>query len=319
MRSKSYTVANMERRTTLVPFAGWGQKTARETPWTMLAREAGDRFVRATEDLLGEELDGRLLRIEQHTNELGVDPFGFDPATARYALATAALLHRYYFRTAVYGIENVPSTGRALVISNHSGQIPLDGLAIGTSLMLDTDPPRFPRSMVEKWTASLPFVATLFPRLGQVVGSPENARRLLQNEEMLVVFPEGAKGISKTFDKRYQMSDFGLGFMRLALETNTPIVPTAVVGAEEQLINVADIKPLAKLLGMPAFPVLPQLFLGFPLPFPTKYHIYFGEPLTFDGDPDDDDAVIEEKVWVVKASIQSMIQRGLEERPSVFG
>jgi len=302
----------------IVPFAGWGQPP-RETdgPLRRAARAVGDRIVRGMEDLLGEELDARLARIEHHPNEVGVDPFGFDPQAARYALAMAAFLHRFYFRTEVHGIENVP-TGRTLIVANHSGQLPIDGLAIGAALMLDAEPPRFPRSMVEKWSAELPFVSVLFPRVGQVVGSPENARRLLQNDETLVVFPEGARGISKTFDKRYQLVDFGLGFMRLALETGAPIVPVAVIGAEEQYPSIADLKPLAKLLGMPAVPVLPQLLLGMALPLPTKYRVYFGEPLHFSGDPDDEDGVIEEKVWVVKQTIQSMVNRGLKERKSIF-
>ncbi len=302
----------------IVPFAGWGRPT-RDTdgPLRRMAGALGDRIVRGMEDLLGEELDARLARIERHTNEVGVDPFGFDPRAARYALAVAAFFHRFYFRSEVYGIENVPS-GRALIIANHSGQLPIDGLAIGAALMLDAEPPRFPRSMVEKWSAELPFVSVLFPRVGQVVGSPENARRLLQNDETVLVFPEGSRGISKTFDRRYQLVDFGLGFMRLALETGTPIIPVAVVGAEEQYISLADLKPLAKLLGMPALPVMPQLFLGMFLPLPTKYRLYFGEPLTFTGDPDDEDGVIEEKVWVVKQTIQSMINRGLKERKSIF-
>jgi len=280
-------------------------------------RALGDRIVRMTEDALGEEIDARLSRIEQHPNEIGVDPFGFDPGVARYALTVAAFFHRFYFRSQVKGIEHVPD-GRVLIIANHSGQVPVDGLLIGASLMLDAEPPRFPRSMVEKWSAELPFVSVLFPRCGQVVGSPENARRLLQNQEALVVFPEGSRGISKTFDKRYQLTDFGLGFMRLALETKTPIVPVSVVGGEEQYVSVADIKPLAKLLGMPALPILPQMLVGMLMPLPTKYRITFGEPLVFDGDPDDDDAVLEEKVWVVRQTIQSMVNRGLKERKSVF-
>jgi len=302
----------------IVPFAGWGQPP-RETdgPLRRAARAVGDRIVRGVEDLLGEELDARLARIEHHPNEVGVDPFGFDPQAARYALAMAAFLHRFYFRTEVYGIENVP-TGRTLVVANHSGQLPIDGLAIGAALMLDAEPPRFPRSMVEKWSAELPFVSVLFPRVGQVVGSPENARRLLQNDETLLVFPEGSRGISKTFDKRYQLVDFGLGFMRLALETGAPIVPVAVIGAEEQYPSIAELKPLAKLLGMPAVPVLPQLLLGMALPLPTKYRVYFGEPLHFTGDPDDEDGVIEAKVWVVRQTIQSMVNRGLKERKAIF-
>ena len=295
-------------------------RTARPTDASGLAQlisTFGDRMVRFAEERLGDEIDARMERIVTHGNEAGVDPFGFDPGTARYALAVAAFLHRFYFRTEVFDIDRVPE-GRVLMIANHSGQVPVDGLLLGTALMLDTERPRFPRSMVERWVAELPFVSVLFPRCGQVVGSPENARRLLEQEEALVVFPEGARGISKTFDRRYQLTDFGLGFMRLALETGTPIVPVAVIGGEEQYPSVADVKPLAKLLGMPAFPVLPQLAVGMLAPLPTRYRIYFSEPLEFHGDPDDDDAIIESKVAVVKATIQTMLQRGLRERRSVW-
>lgn len=277
----------------------------------------GDRMVRMAEELLGEEIDARMSRVVVHLNEAGFDPFGFDPQTARYALVTAAFLHRYYFRTEVHGIENIPQ-GRVLVVANHSGQIPIDGLIIGTSLMLDAEPPRFVRSMVERWSAQLPFISVLFPRCGQVVGSPENARRLLEHEEALLVFPEGSRGISKTFDQRYQLVDFGFGFMRLALETATPIVPVAVIGGEEQLPSVANLQPLARLLGMPAFPVIPHVLLGLPVPLPTRYRLWFGEPLLFSGDPDDEDAVIEQKVAVVRQTVQSMLQRGLKERKAIF-
>jgi len=303
----------------LVPFAGWGLSTAGgATGPRALAHRVGDRVVELAEDLIGEEIDARLARVPSHRNAVGCDPFGFDPQVARYALAVAVLLHRRYFRTEVFGIDKVPDSGPVLVIANHSGQLPLDGLVIGAALMMDAEPPRFARSMVEKWSAQLPFVSWFFPRVGQVVGSPENARRMLRNGETLLVFPEGARGISKTFDRRYQLVDFGLGFMRLALETGTPIVPVAVVGAEEQLISVADVKPLARLLGMPSFPIIPQLFVGAPFPLPVRYRIHFGEPLRFHGDPDEDDAVIEEKVWVVRATIQSMLNRGLKERKGIF-
>ncbi|MEM9074080.1 MAG: lysophospholipid acyltransferase family protein [Myxococcota bacterium] len=309
------------RKNTIVPLSGWGRRRRGDgsvPPAPSWMRRAGDRFVRFAEDLLGEDLDAKIARIRVHPNEVGHDPFGFDPEASRYALAMAAMLHRRYFRSIVHDIERVPSSGRVLVVANHSGQVPIDGMMIGTAMLMDADPPRFPRSMVERWTAELPFVSVLFPRLGQVVGTPENARRLLQQGESLIVFPEGTRGISKTFDRRYQLVDFGLGFMRLALETRTPIVPVAVVGAEEQYINVADLKGLARVLGMPSFPIVPQFMLGLLAPLPVRYRIYFGEPLFFEGDPDDDDAVVEEKVWVVKATIQSMIKRGLDERDGLF-
>lgn len=278
-------------------------------------KERLDALARA---LLGPDFHDRLARVPMRLGPSGVDPFGFDPEVAKYALIVAAFFHRFWFRTEVFGIENVPR-GRVLLIANHSGQLPLDGMVIGASMFLDAEPPRFIRSMVEKWTQTLPFVGTFFSRCGQVVGVPENARQLLINEEMLLVFPEGARGISKPISKRYQLGDFGLGFMRLALETNTPIVPIAVVGAEEQYINFGNVEAFAKVFQMPIFPMIPQMLIpGGQMPLPVKYRIYIGEPLLFDGDPDDDDAVVEEKVWMVRATIQSMINRGLKERKGLF-
>lgn len=279
------------------------------------ARSRIDSWVRS---MLGKDFEERVRHVSHGLGSSGVDPFGFDPEWAKYALVVTAFLHRVWFRTEVHGIQNVPS-GRVLIVANHSGQVPIDGAIIGTALFLDRDPPRIIRSMVEKWSQTLPFVSTFFSRAGQVVGVPENARRLLGREEAILVFPEGSRGISKPFSQRYRLTDFGLGFMRLALETDTPIVPVAVVGAEEQYISVANLRSIGKLVGMPAFPIIPQLLVpGLQLPLPTKYRIYFGEPLRFSGDPDDDDAVIEEKVWVVKATIQSMINRGLKDRKSIF-
>ncbi|MCU0654345.1 MAG: acyltransferase family protein [Polyangiaceae bacterium] len=267
--------------------------------------------------LVGREIEERLTRVSL-TSGSQVDPFGLDLAWGKYALAAVAFLHRRYFRTRVYGLENVPD-GRVLLIANHSGQVPIDGAMIGASLFFDREPPRVVRSMVEKWTQTLPFVSVLFQRVGQVVGVPENARRLLHNGEAVLVFPEGARGISKPFSQRYRLTEFGLGFLRLALETNTPIVPVAVVGAEEQYINVANLTSMANLVGMPTFPVVPQWFIpGLQLPLPTRYHIHFGKPIFFEGDPDDDDAVIEEKVWVVKSTIQEMVNVGLKARKSLF-
>ena len=267
---------------------------------------------------IGQEVEDRLQYVPFHSSATGVDPFGLDLEWGKYALSVVGMLHRKYFRTEVFGIENVPK-GRVLLIANHSGQVPIDGAMIGAAMFFDASPPRIVRSMVEKWVQTLPFFAVLFTRVGQVVGVPENARRLLSLDEAILVFPEGSRGISKPWGQRYQLTEFGLGFMRLALETDTPIVPVSVVGAEEQYLNVTNLGGLAKTLGMPAFPVIPQLLVpGLQLPLPTKYRITFGEPMRFDGDPDDDDAVIEEKVWVVKATIQSMLNRGLKERRSVF-
>ena len=151
---------------------------------------------------LGEEFNERLARVPLNLTATGVDEFGLDPQWTKYALASVAFLHRKYFRTEIFGKEHVPA-GRVLLISNHSGQIPIDAALIGASLFMDVEPPRFTRAMVEKWTQTLPFVSLLFARVGQVVGVPENAKRLLESDEALLVFPEGARGISKSFDQRY--------------------------------------------------------------------------------------------------------------------
>jgi 1-acyl-sn-glycerol-3-phosphate acyltransferase len=285
------------------------------------AIERGATRLRARADavvdrMLGDDARARIASLTSPQD--GPDEFGFDPRVARYAVVAARALYRQYFRTEVFGLENVPA-GRVMLISNHSGQLPLDGLAIGAAMLLDAPRPRFVRSMVEKWTATLPFIAELFPRCGQIVGVPENCIRLLESDEAVLVFPEGARGISKTFDKRYQLSEFGLGFMRMALAAKAPIVPVAVIGAEEQYISIANLERLGRVLGMPALPVMPQLLVpgGF-LPLPTKYRVHFGAPLSFEGDPDDEDAAIEANVAVVKSTIQSMINRGLKQRRAIF-
>jgi 1-acyl-sn-glycerol-3-phosphate acyltransferase len=267
---------------------------------------------------LGHDFEARLRRVSARNHDGATDPFGLDPDWAKYAMGVAAFFHRFYFRTEVFGLGRVPS-GRVLLVSNHSGQFPFDGMVLSAALFLDAEPPRLMRSMVDTRTQTLPFVSVFFSRTGQVVGIPENARRLLELGEAIVVFPEGVRGISKSFADRYRLADFGLGFMRLALETKTPIVPVAVIGAEEQYISLGNLERLARPLGFPSFPIIPQLLLpGGQMPLPTKYRVYFGEPMTFAGDPDDDDAAIADKVLRMRATIQSMIHVGLANRKSVF-
>jgi 1-acyl-sn-glycerol-3-phosphate acyltransferase len=166
---------------------------------------------------------------------------------------------------------------------------------------------------------TLPFASTFFTKVGQVVGLPENARRLLSMEELLVVFPEGVRGIAKPFSKRYQLQDFGVGFMRLAIETNTPIIPVAIVGAEEQYVNLGNVEWAARFFKIPAFPMVPQVLVpGGQLPLPMKYRIYFGEPMRFGGDPLDEESVIADKAWLVKQTIQDMLNRALADRKDYF-
>ncbi len=273
-----------------------------------------ERLRALTFELGGPGSRERLEKLTPPRNEYGVDPYGLDLDFAIAAMAPLLWLYRKYFRVEVHGIERVPTDGRMLVIGNHSGQLPFDAAMLGLSLLVELDPPRMARALVEKWVPTLPFVSSFYARLGQVVGTPENCRRLLAAGEALLVFPEGVRGLNKPFHKRYQLQDFGLGFMRLALEAEAPIVPVGVVGAEEQAPALVDLKGLARLLSMPALPLGPTLGL----PLPTRYHLHFGEPLHFHGSPDDDDAVLEAKVAEVKAAVQGLVDGGLRTRQHVF-
>jgi 1-acyl-sn-glycerol-3-phosphate acyltransferase len=289
--------------------------------WLKRAQGLAASARRVADDLavaaLGRDFEQRAQHIRDHYAQRGDDPFGLDPEFARYGAMLTGVMHRRYFRTEVHGIEHVPP-GRALLIANHSGQIPIDGLILALTMFFDANPPRLIRAMVEKWMQTLPFIAPLIARLGQVVGVPDNCQRLLERDELILAFPEGVKGIVKPYTRRYQLEDFGQGFMRLALATRSPIVPVAVIGAEEQYISVGNLEWAARAFGLPALPVVPQLMVpGGLLPLPTKYRIYFGEPLKFDGDPADE-RTVGEHVWLVRQTIQRLLMHGLERRRSVF-
>jgi len=264
-----------------------------------------------------DDLEGRSQALVVHGNEFGFDPFGLNKDSLKSVTRVASWLYRNYFRATAHGIENIPATGRAILVSNHSGQLPYDGMVIGAATFLEPPQPRLVRSMVEYYVPTVPFASYLFSRWGQITGTPENCRRLLAAEEMVLVFPEGVRGISKDFSRRYQLAEFGKGFLRLALEMQTPIIPVAVIGAEEQAPAV-NVKSIAKLLRLPSFPVVPYPPFVPLVPLPVKYRLYFGEPMTFTGDPDDDDEVLDGQVNQVRSKIQSMIQVGLREREHVF-
>lgn len=259
------------------------------------------------------------LRESQDAQEF--DPFGFQPEFLRHIIPPVGWIYRHYFRVEVHGMEHIPDHGPVLLIANHSGQLPLDALMIGSACLLDKKPARMVRSMVERWSAELPFISWIFPRFGQVVGTRQNARTLLKQNNCLLVFPEGVRGISKTYDRAYQLQDFGLGFMRLALETNTPIVPIGVVGAEEQIPAIVNLRSLGKMLGAPSFPITPTWPLLGPigaLPLPTKLRLHFGKPMYFEGAHDDEDRVIRSQVYKVKDAIHDLLMHGLKQRRGIF-
>jgi 1-acyl-sn-glycerol-3-phosphate acyltransferase len=277
-------------------------------------------FVPLSVRRLRAELEERLGKVPNRVNEFGFDPYGLSPDFLRRSLLPTALLYRYYFRCETFGIERVPP-GRVLLIANHAGQLPFDGMMLAMSLLLDADPPRVARAMGEYFIPRLPFVSVALARGGSMVGTPDNCAHMLQNGECVIVFPEGARGMNKTFDQRYRLQRFGLGFMRLALETGTPIVPVGIVGSEEQQPGLANFSRLAQLLGLPALPITAGFLVAGPLgllPLPTKYRILFGEPLEFEGEAGDEDAAIEAKVERVKEAIRGLLEQGRAERRGIF-
>lgn len=268
-----------------------------------------------------DELEERAARVPTEVNEYGVDPFGADPDYTRRVLLPAALVYRYWLRVETRGIEKLPE-GRVLLIGNHAGNtFAWDGAMLGMACFLEGEPPRMVRGMAEYYLPQLPFFTVLMHRTGSVVGTPENCVQLLDRGEAVMVFPEGERGFVKTWPHRYELQRFGLGFMRLAMETDTPIVPIGFVGSEEQSPAVANLRWIGRLFGSPAFPVTPLFpwlgLAGF-LPLPVKFHIHFGEPLRFEGDPNEDDASVEKKVEVVKDRIRELIDDARSARTSWF-
>ncbi len=272
-------------------------------------------YERWLDRLVDDEIGARVDRLDIVTNEYGYDRWGASPAAAKRTLSLVRFLYRHYFRVEAHDIDRVPS-GRVLLIGNHSGQLAYDGMLVCAAFVLDHEPPRFVRAMIERFFAEPPFVNVLMARMGQLVGIPENARRLLTEDEAAVlVFPEGERGGGRLFRDRYKIMGFGQGFMRLALETRTPIVPFGFVGGEEMVPSFSRMKPVAKLLGVPYAPLTPTVL---PLPLPTKVHILFGEPMLFEGSGTEEDDVIVPLVRQVEGAVKALIDRGLELRKGIF-
>lgn len=212
------------------------------------------------------------------------DRFGFSPATLRSALPFALAIYRAWFRVRSSGHENLPAGGAAILAANHGGLLPFDGAMTVADVLLHTDPPRLLRSVVDRWAGELPFVNVFFARVGQVVGTRENFVELLEDGQLVLVFPEGMAGIRKTVAQRHRLQAFHVGFVELALRHRVPIVPTAVIGSDDQAPILFDLQPIARRLGLPMLPITPTFpWLG-PLgllPYPVPYRIVYGEPLLF--------------------------------------
>ncbi len=264
-------------------------------------------------------------RLAMRNRSEEVDDFGYDPIYDDKVRPALDFLYTRYFRVEATGVASVPSQGRCLLVANHSGTVPLDGVMIKTALRREHEAARHVRWLTEDFIYHFPYLGGAMNRLGAVRACQENAERLLAQDELVAVFPEGVKGIGKLFAQRYRLQRFGRGgFIKLALRTNTPIVPLAVVGAEETNPLLFRIEHLAKLVGLPYVPVTPTFPLLGPaglLPAPTKWRMRFGEPLdlsSYGPDAADDDLLVGKLAERVRATIQGMLDHEIGTRKSVF-
>lgn len=241
--------------------------------------EPRDVFDRFTSD----ELRGRIAALAPLVDaSLGYDRHGLSLDALRRAAPVCELLYRHYFRVESRGHEHVPSEGPVMLVSNHAGLLPFDGAMIVTDLLLRPDPPRLARSVVDRFVGALPWVNVFMARMGQVIGRRTTVRDLLGDGQPVLVFPEGTNGVLKPITQRHRLQPFHPGFVREALRAGAPVVPIAVVGSDDQSPILANLKPLARLLGLPGFPITPTFPLLGPLgllPYPVRYRIVYGEPI----------------------------------------
>jgi len=264
------------------------------------------------------ESDRRRLAAVAHLveGEVAFDRYGFSPDAIRSAFPWFLALYRYYFRVRSHGHENVPTEGPALLVGNHGGLLPFDAAMAIVDVLLHTDPPRLARSIVDRWAGSLPWVNVFYARVGQVIGTRENFADLLDEGQLVLVFPEGLEGVRKTVTQRYRLQRFRVGFVEQALRAQAPIVPVAFIGSEDQAPILYDLKPLARRLGLPTLPITPTFpWLG-PLglvPYPVSYRIVYGEPLRFHErfgpEGADDSRLVRYLANQVRRSVQLLVDR----------
>ena len=266
---------------------------------------------RAWKHLVTPEIEQLVADIPKPVGSFGYDPWGYNEDRFKIALGAAKWLYDHYFRVVVHGLENIPAQGRLLIVGNHSGQLPMDGVLVGVAAAVNPSGPRLARAMIERFFPTVPWLGNYMNALGCVVGDPANCGKMLDMDEAIIVFPEGVRGSGKPYKKRYQLQRFGNGFMRLAMAHHAPVVPVGIVGCEETMPTLINAAPLAKLLGLPYVPLTPAL-----LPLPTRVYIRFGKPMQFEQVATE--AQVGACVDEVKNEVRQLIEQGLQERTSIF-
>ena len=249
------------------------------------------------------------------------DEWGFDEEFVRMVEPGFEFLYDRWWRVRAEGVRNVPAQGRALLAANHAGILPWDATMMSLAIRRGHPAPRDPHFLVLNWAFELPYVSVAIRKLGGVVASPHNASRLLEQDRLVAVFPEGVKGTGKPFKERYRLQRFGRGgFVEIALRAGAPIVPVAVVGSEEIYPKLGEAPLVARLLGAPYFPLTPTFpWLG-PLgvvPLPSKWRIEFCEPIeteSYGPAAAEDRALVLELSEQVRETIQGKLYENLVKR-----
>lgn len=266
--------------------------------------------------LLPKGEQARLERLAYQDAGHGWDRLGLRPQAVAASLAATRFLYDAWFRVESRGAEHVPREGPAILAANHSGMLPLDGMMLWTDVLRHTDPPRVPRIVADAFVPRLPFVYTLFSRNGVIGGARATAERLLHDGELLGVFPEGVPGIAKPFSERYRLRPFRVGHAELAIRHRAPIVPVAIVGAEEQWPELARVESF-HLFGAPYLPIPAT-----PFPLPVRYHLRYGAAIDprerFAPAQADDPAITRALAAEVRATVQALVDEGLRERKGIF-
>lgn len=262
----------------------------------------------------------RRLKGDYETDEWGLD-WEFVEAMRPFL----DFMYKMYWRVETSGIEHIPDYERALLVCNHSGQLPWDGAMIMTAILNEHPAQRLVRNLYANWFSTLPFLSAILVKMGQALASVENGTRLLEQDELVGVFPEGYKGVGKLFKNRYRLARFGRGgFTKMAIRTGAPLIPVSVVGAEETYVSVANSSTLARLAGFPYFPIslrFPWFGLLGIVPYPTKWYIDFGEPIPVDEyNPEQADnlVLVSQLTDQVRNVVQDMVNDRLSNRRSVF-
>lgn len=253
------------------------------------------------------EVADRIDRLDLSFNKFGVDPYGIDKSDLVRFVSAFAWVYRNYFTVDVYGLDNVPPTGRAILVGNHSGGVAIDAAMVMGSMLLDAEQPRLPHGMIDRFIHQFPGASQFMSRTGQFTGNPDQALRLLNDDRLVLVFPEGARGTAKLAKDADSLVNFGTGFLRLALETGSPIVPFGFVGGGEALPTIANLERLGKMFGVPYIPVTKW---GVLIPKPTRFQLLYGKPMKFEGSGHERDEVCNAMVDQVKETIRDLIRQG---------